>query len=85
MSTNPLQLRKDFEEWMNLYYLVVSQHFRKEEFHEWRKGLWEIINRVKLINQIIENHKIINYKAANSEYTILVANDIVDEATLLKM
>lgn len=85
MSTNPLQLRKDFEEWMNLYYLVASQHFRKEEFHEWRKGLWEIIKRVKLTNQIIENHKIINYKAANSEYMILVANNIADEAILLKM
>ena len=85
MSTNPLQLRKDFEEWMNLYYLVASQHFRKEEFHEWRKGLWEIIKRVKLTNQIIENHKIINYKAANSEYMILVVNNIADEAILLKM
>jgi len=84
MSTNPLQLRKDFEEWMNLDYLVADQYFRKEQYSKWKKELWRIINRVKLINQIIDNHKIVNFKIAISDYLLLVENNTVDEKIILK-
>lgn len=85
MSTNPLQLRKDFEEYLDLYYLVAQDNFKNEIYSAWKKGLWDLVRRVKFINQIIENHKIINFKEANSDYMLLVENNIVDESVLLKM
>lgn len=85
MSTNPIQLRKDFDNWMELEYMVSGGYFQKQEYRNWKKSLWSIIKHVKLVNQIIENHKIINFKEANSEYQQLVENDCVDEASILKL
>lgn len=33
--------------------------------------LWSDIKRCKLANQILENHKIVNFKEANKEYQLL--------------
>ena len=79
MSTNPLQLRKDVYEYLELYYMVASNHFQN------KKQLWEVIKYAKLANQIIENHKIVNFKEANYEYKQLVENDCEDEANVLKL
>jgi hypothetical protein len=85
MSTNPLQLRKDIDEYLELYYMVASNHFQNKEFKDWKKQLWEVIKYAKLANQIIENHKIVNFKEANYEYKQLVENDCEDEASVLKL
>lgn len=85
MSTNPLQLRKDVYEYLELYYMVASNHFQNKEFKDWKKQLWEVIKYAKLANQIIENHKIVNFKEANYEYKQLVENDYEDEANVLKL
>lgn len=85
MSTNPLQLRKDVDEYLELYYMVASNYFQNKKFKEWKKQLWEIIKYTKLGNQIIENHKIVNFKEANFEYKQLVENDCEDEASILKL
>ena len=85
MSTNPLQLRKDVDEYLELYYMVASNHFQNKEFKDWKKQLWNVIKYTKLSNQIIENHKIVNFKEANYEYKQLVENDCEDEASVLKV
>lgn len=85
MTTNPLQLRKDIDDYLELYYMVAVNHFQNEEFDEWKKQLWDIIKYTKLTNQIIENHKIINFTEANPEHKQLVENDCEDEASILKL
>lgn len=85
MTTNPLQLRKDIDDYLELYYMVAVNHFQNEEFDEWKKQLWDVIKYTKLTNQIIENHKIINFTEANPEHKQLVENDCEDEASILKL
>ena len=85
MSTNPLQLRKDIDEYIDLYYAVAHNHFLKNEVKDWKKQLWDTIKYTKLANQIIENHKIVNFKEANLEYKQLVENDCDDEESILKL
>lgn len=84
LSTNPLQLRKDFEESLDLEYLVAANDFLKGEYKSWKKRLWSLIKEVKFINQIIQNHKIVNFKEANVEYDTLINNDCIDEASICK-
>ena len=85
MSTDPLQLRKDIDEYLELYRLVASDYFQKKEFKNWKKQLWDIIKYTKLTNQVIENHKIVDFKGANFEYKQLVENDCEDEEIILKL
>jgi hypothetical protein len=80
-----LQLRKDVDEYFDLYYMVASNHFKNNNFKEWKKQLWDVIKYIKLTNQIIENHKIIDFKEANFEYKQLVENDCENEAIILKL
>ena len=65
--------------------MVASNHFQKKEFKDWKKQLWDVIKYTKLSNQIIENHKIVNFKEANYEYKQLVENDCENEASVLKL
>lgn len=85
MSTDPLQLRKDIDEYLELYCLIASDHFQKKEFKNWKKQLWDTIKYTKLTNQVIENHKIVDFKSANFEYKQLVENDCEDEEIVLKL
>ena len=85
MTTNPLQLRKDADDYLELYYMVATNHFQNKEFDKWKKQLWDIIKYIKLTNQIIENHKIIDFKEANSDYRQLVENNYEDEVVILKI
>ena len=63
MTTNPLQLRKCFEATRvqilsNLGEIESSKRF----------NLWKIILFARFCNQIIENHKIINFKNSANNY-----------------
>ena len=63
MTTNPLQLRKCFEATRvqilsNLGEIESSKRF----------NLWKIILFARFCNQIIENHKIINFKNSANDY-----------------
>lgn len=70
MSTNPLRLRQ----------YVDSLRYKSDEAISQAGiyGLWNDIKRCKFACQIIDNHKIVNFKEANKEYKLLQeANDIV--------
>ena len=84
MSTNPLQLRKDCDNMIELSFFVASEYYLKEDFKNEKKSLWEVIKNIKFANQIIENHKIVNFKESNYEYNVLVNNDVDDEETIIK-
>lgn len=61
MKTDPLGLRKQ----------VVKMNNEITEDSD-PKDMWKVIAYCKFANQIIENHKIINFKEANSERKILM-------------
>ena len=63
MTTNPLQLRKCFEA---TRVQILSNLVETESSK--RFNLWKIILFARFCNQIIENHKIINFKNSANDY-----------------
>lgn len=59
LTTNPIQLRKQIDTKIKSFYelSIVDKYFA-----------WKIIKDIKFANQIIENHKIVNFKEASSDY-----------------
>lgn len=70
MTTSPLQLRKAIDSQINKY------------TNTGLIGLdvaWEIIKNIKFSIQIIENHKIVNFKEASNDYHILSSFESITE------
>ena len=63
MTTNPLQLRKCFETTR----VQILSNLGETEFSK-RFNLWKIILFARFCNQIIENHKIVNFKNSANDY-----------------
>ena len=63
MTTNPLQLRKCFEATR----VQILSNLGETESSK-RFNLWKIILFARFCNQIIENHKIINFKNSANDY-----------------
>lgn len=65
MKTEPLKLRKQI--------LLMDKRIIPENFNI--KDAWQVIIYCKFANQIIENHKIVNYSVANDEWKKLLESD----------
>lgn len=65
MKTEPLKLRKQI--------LLMDKRIIPENFNI--KDAWQVIIYCKFANQIIENHKIVNYSVANDEWKKLSESD----------
>ena len=63
MTTNPLQLRKCFDITKNQILLNLGKTELSKQFN-----LWKIILFARFCNQIIENHKIINFRNSANDY-----------------
>ena len=63
MTTNPLQLRKCFEATR----VQILSNLGETESSK-RFNLWKIILFARFCNQIIENHKIVNFKNSANDY-----------------
>ena len=63
MTTNPLQLRKCFEATK----VQILSNLGETESSK-RFNLWKIILFARFCNQIIENHKIVNFKNSANDY-----------------
>ena len=63
MTTNPLQLRKCFEATR----VQILSNLGEIESSKWF-NLWKIILFARFCNQIIENHKIVNFKNSANDY-----------------
>ena len=63
MTTNPLQLRKCFDTTKTQILSNLEKTESSTQFN-----LWKIILFARFCNQIIENHKIINFRNSASDY-----------------
>ena len=63
MTTNPLQLRKCFEATR----VQILSNLGETESSK-RFNLWKIVLFARFCNQIIENHKIVNFKNSANDY-----------------
>lgn len=63
MTTNPLQLRKCFEATRVQILSNLGETESSKQFN-----LWKIILFARFCNQIIENHKIVNFKNSANDY-----------------
>lgn len=71
MTTNPITLRNYIDlELVNKYNLTPDN----------TEYIWNVIKDCKFANQIIENHKIINFKEANKDYFFLQNTLDISEA-----
>ena len=70
MTTNPLQLRKTIDKQINGY----------KKTHLFGIDIaWEIIKNIKFAIQIIENHKIVNFKEAYNDYHNLLSFESIED------
>lgn len=60
MHSDPIQLRKDFDSFLEICHNDLDM-----------KSCQELLIFVKFANQIIDNHKIINFKIIKKDYEIL--------------
>ena len=63
MTTNPLQLRKCFDTIKTQILLNLGETELSKQFN-----LWKIILFARFCNQIIENHKIVNFRNSANDY-----------------
>ena len=66
MTTNPLQLRKCFDTTKAQILSNLEETESSTQFN-----LWKIILFARFCNQIIENHKIVNFRNSASDYYVL--------------
>lgn len=72
MKTNPLQLKKT----------IRTQRLSNEVYSDINiLRNWELIKNIKFAIQIIENHKIINFKEAKNDYFNLLKCESIEELT----
>lgn len=74
MTTNPLQLRKCFDTTKN----QILSNLGETEFSK-QFNLWKIILFARFCNQIIENHKIVNFRNSANDYRELRKYNNFDE------
>ena len=74
MTTNPLQLRKCFDITKNQILSNLGETELSQQFN-----LWKIILFARFCNQIIENHKIVNFRNSASDYKELRKYNNFDE------
>lgn len=84
MTTDSLKLRNNLDSILELYECVATQYLADEKYYECKKTLWKIIKDYVFANQILENHKIVNFHEANDIYEKLVNNDCEEDFTILK-
>lgn len=70
MTTNPLQLRKNIDSYKNI--VDVLGNTRTDLF-------FNLVKDIRFAIQIIQNHKIINYKEAASDYNLIKNAESLEE------
>ena len=76
LQTNPLQLRKEYDELYKYDYAKAQTYILKDYPLSGQKTLWELVKYLKFANQIIENHKIVNFKEVAEDYRQIVNGQI---------
>lgn len=60
MTTNPIQLRKDVDTLRNM--IQTKEHLQTTD------AMYDLIRAIRFSIQIIQNHKIVNYKDGYEDY-----------------
>lgn len=71
MKTDPLQLRKEIQAKLDPYVFYAQSEADKGNIDKAQKLFWETIKDIKFVNQIIESHKIVNFKEAYEDWVKL--------------
>lgn len=61
----------------------AKAHILKGNSITGQKCLWEIVKYLKFANQIIENHKIVNFKEVAEDYRQIVNGQVSDLETIM--
>lgn len=83
LQTNPLQLRKEFDSIYDYVVASAKAHILKGNSLTGQKQLWELVKYLKFANQIIENHKIVNFKEVAEDYRQIVNGQVSDVETIM--
>lgn len=84
ITVNSLYIREKCELESKLGEVTAKKHFLRCNYYEGKKVLWAIIKTYAFANQIIENHKITDFKEVNDIYNKLVLNDSIDGDLIFK-
>ena len=82
MKPNILDLRKYIDAEFDPYFLYGQSLLDSGNYNKGKQILWEIIRDIKFVNQIYENHKIVNFKEANSDWNTI--NNSQDTDSIVK-
>ena len=82
LQTNPLLLRKEFDAKKRKVISELDDLFNSGNTLTAQKELFELLKHVVFANQIIENHKIINFKILGLYYKYIVNGTITDPDTI---
>ena len=83
LQTDPLKLRKEFDKKIKTVYSKLPKLFSEGNTLTAQKELFELIKYLIFANQIIENHKIVNFKVIGNIYKQMVDGTVTDQATIL--
>lgn len=75
LTTNPLQLRKEYDRLKVNVMRDAPVNIAEGNFLTLQKQIWELYKYLKFANQIIENHKIVNFKCVAAKYNELVTGE----------
>ncbi len=83
LQTNPLQLRKEFDAFYKYKIDFAKDCISEGNSLTGQKALWDLISYLKFANQIIENHKIVNFKDVAEDYRQIVNGQVDDESIIM--
>ena len=85
LLTNPLQLRKDFDYNYKTKLSIAIKCIESKNTLTAQRILWDIVKQAKFSNQIIENHKIVNFKTVQDDYKHIVDGQITEKDEILRI
>ncbi len=85
LQTNPLALRQNYEECYNDFLREAIFYINRGDTLTGQKCLWKIVKYVQFANQIIENHKIINFKEVLKPYKQIVDGQVSDPSIIMEI
>lgn len=84
LEVDPLKLRKNFTAMFDPYFLVATSKFSQGDFIGGKLKLFEILKEAEFSNQIIDNHKIVNFKTVKEYYDQLTSVEDNEDLILKK-
>ena len=82
LQTDPLRLRKEFDLQRKKVFSELDELFNSGNTLTAQKELFGLIEYLVFANQIIENHKIVNFKKLGSYYKSMIDGQITDPDTI---